>query len=75
MSSASAPLDAAVVARVRASFARQGAVATLGAELGAVSAGRVAIALRISRTSPSRTVFSTQGSSSPRSTAPAGTPR
>ena len=33
MSSASAPLDEAVVARVRASFARQGALATLGAEL------------------------------------------
>ena len=47
MSAASEPLDAAVVARVRASFARQGAMATLGAELGDVSAGRVAIALPI----------------------------
>ena len=47
MSFASAPLDAAIVARVRASFARQGAMATLGAELAAVSAGRVAIALPI----------------------------
>jgi uncharacterized protein (TIGR00369 family) len=47
MSSSSAPLDAAVVARVRASFARQGAMATLGAELADVAAGRVAIGLRI----------------------------
>jgi uncharacterized protein (TIGR00369 family) len=47
MSSASAPLDAAIAARVRASFARQGAMATLGAELADVAAGRVAIALPI----------------------------
>jgi uncharacterized protein (TIGR00369 family) len=40
-------VEAAVVARVRASFARQGAMATLGAELAAVAAGRVAIALPI----------------------------
>jgi uncharacterized protein (TIGR00369 family) len=43
----SAPLDAAIVARVRASFARQGAMATLGAEIADVAAGRVAIALPI----------------------------
>src|SRR6266545_6345456 len=47
MSSASAPLDAAIVARVRASFARQGAMATFGAELADVATGRVAIALPI----------------------------
>ena len=47
MSSPSAPLDGAVEARVRASFARQGAMATLGAELGDVAAGRVTIALAI----------------------------
>ena len=47
MSSASAPLDAAVVARVRASFARQGVMATLGAELADIAVGRVAIALPI----------------------------
>jgi uncharacterized protein (TIGR00369 family) len=47
MSPASAPLDAAIVARVRASFARQGAMATLGAELADVATGRVAIALPI----------------------------
>jgi uncharacterized protein (TIGR00369 family) len=47
MSSSSAPLDAAVVARIRASFARQGAMATLGAELAEVAAGRVAISLPI----------------------------
>ena len=41
------PLDADVVARVRASFARQGAMATLGAELADVAVGRVAIALPI----------------------------
>jgi uncharacterized protein (TIGR00369 family) len=40
-------VDDAVVARVRASFARQGAMATLGAELAAVAGGRVAIALPI----------------------------
>ncbi len=43
----SAPLDEATVARVRASFARQGAMATLGAELADVAAGRVEIALPI----------------------------
>ena len=47
MSPSSAPLDAGVVARVRASFARQGVMETLGAELADVSAGRVAIALAI----------------------------
>ena len=41
------PLDAATVARVRESFARQGAMATLGAELTDVAAGRVVIALPI----------------------------
>ena len=44
---ASAPLDAATVARVRASFDRQGAMTTLGAELADVAAGRVAIGLPI----------------------------
>ncbi len=43
----STPLDSAVVARVRASFAPQGALATLGAELADVASGRVAIALPI----------------------------
>src|SRR6266508_5819223 len=47
MSSASAPLDAAIVARVRTSFARQGAMATCGAELADVATGHVAIALPI----------------------------
>ena len=42
----SAPLDPAA-ARVRASFARQGAMETLGAELTDVVAGRVVIALPI----------------------------
>lgn len=42
-----APLDAAIVERVRASFARQGAMATLGAELADVAAGRVDIAVSI----------------------------
>jgi uncharacterized protein (TIGR00369 family) len=37
----------AVVERVRASFARQGAMATIGAELAEVAEGRVAIALPI----------------------------
>jgi uncharacterized protein (TIGR00369 family) len=41
------PLDAVVVARVRASFGRQGAMATLGAHLLDVAAGRVAIAVPI----------------------------
>ena len=40
-------LDSAVVERVRASFARQGAMATLGADLVTVAAGHVAIALAI----------------------------
>jgi uncharacterized protein (TIGR00369 family) len=40
-------VDAAVVERVRASFARQGAMATLGADLAAVAAGHVAIELPI----------------------------
>jgi uncharacterized protein (TIGR00369 family) len=43
----SAPLDGAAVARIRASFARQGAMATFGAELADVAAGRVAIVLPI----------------------------
>jgi uncharacterized protein (TIGR00369 family) len=47
MTWASEPLASAVVARVRASFARQGAMETLGAELVDVAGGRVAIALRI----------------------------
>jgi uncharacterized protein (TIGR00369 family) len=47
MSSSSAAGDADVVGRVRASFARQGAMATIGAELADVAAGRVAIALAI----------------------------
>ena len=41
------PLDAAIVERVRASFARQGAMATLGAQLADLAAGRVVIALPI----------------------------
>lgn len=40
-------LDAAVETRVRASFARQGAMATLGAELAEVAAGRAVITLPI----------------------------
>jgi hypothetical protein len=75
MSSASGPLDAAIVARVRASFARQGAMATLGAELADLAAGRVAIALPIEPAYLSRMASSTPGSSSPRSTAPAATRR
>jgi uncharacterized protein (TIGR00369 family) len=47
MSPPSAAPDADVVERVRASFARQGAMATMGAELADVAAGRVAIALSI----------------------------
>ena len=47
MSSSSAAPDADVVGRVRASFARQGAMATIGAELADVAAGRVAISLAI----------------------------
>jgi len=41
------PLDNATVVRVRASFARQGAMATLGAELSEVAAGRVVITLPV----------------------------
>jgi uncharacterized protein (TIGR00369 family) len=41
------PLDAAIVERVHASFARQGAMATLGAELEDVAPGHVAIAVPI----------------------------
>jgi len=40
-------VDAAVVDGVRGSFARQGAMATLGADLAAIAAGRVAIVLPI----------------------------
>jgi uncharacterized protein (TIGR00369 family) len=47
MADASEPLAAAVAARVRASFARQAAMATLGAELAEVASGRVTIALPI----------------------------
>lgn len=47
VTAASAPLDDATVARVRASFARQGAMATLGAELADIASGRVEIALPI----------------------------
>ena len=41
------PLEAAIVERVHASFARQGAMATLGAELADVAAGHVAIAVPV----------------------------
>jgi acyl-coenzyme A thioesterase PaaI-like protein len=47
MSSSSAAPDADVVRRVRASFARQGAMATIGAALADVAVGRVAITLAI----------------------------
>ncbi len=47
MSEARAPLDDSAVERVRASFALQGAMATLGAELAEVGAGRVVITLAI----------------------------
>jgi uncharacterized protein (TIGR00369 family) len=47
MTSAPAPLDDAIVARVKASFARQGAMATLGAELADMAGGRVVIAVPI----------------------------
>jgi uncharacterized protein (TIGR00369 family) len=43
----SSNLDAAIVEHVRASFGRQGAMATIGAELATVAAGRVAIMLPI----------------------------
>jgi acyl-coenzyme A thioesterase PaaI-like protein len=75
MNSAAAPLDAAVVARVRASFARQGAMATLGTELADVAAGRVAIALPIEPRLSQQDGFLHGASSSPRSTARAATPR
>ena len=41
------PFEAAIVKRVHASFARQGAMATLGAELADVAAGHVAIAVPV----------------------------
>jgi uncharacterized protein (TIGR00369 family) len=41
------PLEAVIVERVQASFARQGVMATLGAELADVAAGRVAIAVPV----------------------------
>jgi uncharacterized protein (TIGR00369 family) len=47
MSSSSSAPDADVVGRIRASFARQGAMATIGAELANVVAGRIAISLAI----------------------------
>jgi acyl-coenzyme A thioesterase PaaI-like protein len=75
VSSASAPLDAAIVARVRASFARQGAMATLGADLADVAAGRVAIAVPIESRLSQQDGFLHAGSSSPRSTAPGVTRR
>jgi hypothetical protein len=43
MSTPSAPLDSASVARIRASFARQGAMATLGAKLAAAAATMASI--------------------------------
>ncbi len=45
--SAAAPLDAAIVERVRESFARQGVMATFRADLAEVANGRVAIAVPI----------------------------
>ena len=69
------PLDAAIVERVHASFARQGAMATLGAELEDVVSGHVAIAVPIEPRFPSSTGSSTRASSSPRSTSPAATRR
>ena len=47
MSSSSESLDAAIVARVRASFARQGAMTTIGAEITHITAGRVVIQVPI----------------------------
>jgi len=47
MSAASAPLDAATIERIRASFARQGAMATLAADLADIATGRVVIAVPI----------------------------
>jgi acyl-coenzyme A thioesterase PaaI-like protein len=64
-----APLDAIAVARVRASFARQGAMATLGADISDVAAGRVAIALAIEPRLSQQDGFLHAGSSSPRWTA------
>jgi uncharacterized protein (TIGR00369 family) len=47
MTRTSEPVDSAVVARVRDSFARQGAMGTLGAELAEVASGLVMIELPI----------------------------
>jgi uncharacterized protein (TIGR00369 family) len=47
MGLSSAPLDPAAAERVCASFGRQGAMATLGAEVAEVSQGRVTITLPI----------------------------
>jgi len=47
MSAPFASLDPNAVARVRASFARQGAMATLGADISDLAAGRVTITLAI----------------------------
>ena len=69
-----APLDAAAP-RVRASFARQAAMATLGAELAEVAAGRVAITLPIEWRLSQQDGFCTRASLSPPSTAPAATRR
>jgi acyl-coenzyme A thioesterase PaaI-like protein len=68
-------VDAAVAARVRASFARQGAMGTLGADLADVAAGRVAITLPIEPRLSQQDGFLHAGSSSPRSTALAATRR
>ena len=66
-------LDGANVARVRESFARQGAMATLGAELADVAAGQVSIALPIEPRLSQQDGF--VHASSQRLTAPAATPR
>jgi acyl-coenzyme A thioesterase PaaI-like protein len=71
----SAPLDPAAAVRVRASFARQGAMATLGAEVTDVVAGRVAIALPIEPRLSQQDGFLHAGVSSPPSTAPVATRR
>ena len=47
MSAASAPLDAATIERIRASFARQGAMATLAVDLADIATGRVVVAVPI----------------------------
>jgi len=47
MSPSSADADDDITGRVRASFARQAVMATIGAQLGDVAAGRVAISLAI----------------------------